>query len=133
MRKMGGRGSSSGVSNSGKPYGTEFATLLQISNIKYVRHNKGSATAPMETMTRGRVYVTVNADNALKYITYYDKKNKRFKQIDLTRPHKINGVMTIPHTHKGYEHSEKGVYNVSIKEQEMIDRVTKIWHNRNGK
>ena len=107
---MGGRGSSSGVSNSGKPYGTEFATLLQISNIKYVRHNKGSATAPMETMTRGRVYVTVNADNAL-----------------------INGVMTIPHTHKGYEHSEKGVYNVSIKEQEMIDRVTKIWHNRNGK
>ena len=58
---MGGRGSSSGMSDSGKKYGTEYTTLYQSGNIKFVRYKNGSATAPVETMTKGRVYVTVNA------------------------------------------------------------------------
>lgn len=33
-----------------------------------------------------------------KYISYYDKENKRKKQIDLDKPHM--GVS--PHTHHGY-------------------------------
>lgn len=123
---MGGRGSSSGFSDSGKAYGTEYQTLLQSGNIKFIEINSGANTAPMETMTKGRVYVTIdkNTDKP-KYITYFDKKNKRFKQIDLEHPHTIDGVKVQPHTHKGYEHNEKGDRDVSIKEGKMIDRVLK--------
>ena len=67
---MGGRGSSSGMSD--KPYGTEYETLYQSGNIKFVRYKNGAATTPAETMTNGRVYVTVNARDKIKSITYYD-------------------------------------------------------------
>ncbi len=57
---MGGRGASSGMSESGKPYGTEFRSVYQSGNIKFLISNSGSAKTPMETMTKGRVYATVN-------------------------------------------------------------------------
>ncbi len=128
---MGGRGASSGVSKSSRKYGTEFNSLYQSGNIKFVRYNDSkSAKTPQETMTSGRVYVTVDSKNELKAITYYDKHNKRYKQVDLTgNPHIIDGKPVLPHTHKGYEHNEKGNYTVSPKEQKMIDRVTKTWYN----
>jgi hypothetical protein len=125
---MGGRGSSSGVGD--KSYGTEFHTVYQSRNIKFVKYNDGSAKAPMETMTNGRIYVTVNDKDALKSISYYDKDGKRYKQIDLTSPHKIGGVDTMPHTHIGYYHSENGLRQLSEKEKKMVERVTKIWRNR---
>ena len=118
---MGGRGSSSGMSD--KPYGTEYETLYQSGNIKFVRYKNGAATTPAETMTNGRVYVTVNARDKIKSITYYDKHNKHFKQIDIGHEHKVNGEKKDPHTHKGYMHDEKGTYDVSPKERKMIDRV----------
>ena len=130
---MGGRGASSGMSVSGKPYGSEFRSVLQDGNIKFVKANNGSATAPLETMTRGRVYVTVNAANELKFISYYDNQNKRTKTIDLTKPHK--GVL--PHTHHGYEHfendSKKGFANLTTAEKAMVERVRKLWYNRHSK
>ena len=130
---MGGRGASSGISVSGKPYGSEFRSVLQGGNIKFVKANNGSATAPMETMTRGRVYVTVNAADELKFISYYDNQNKRTKTIDLTKPHK--GVL--PHTHHGYEHfendSKKGFANLTTEEKAMVARVRKLWYNRSSK
>lgn len=50
---MGGRGASSGISNNGKPYGSEYTTLYQFGNIKFVRYNETkSAKTPMETMTK---------------------------------------------------------------------------------
>lgn len=49
---MGGCGSASGMSDKGKPYGTEYETLYQAGNIKYVRYRDGSTTSPMETMTK---------------------------------------------------------------------------------
>ena len=66
---MGGRGSSSGLkydkhkgySSYGKRYGSEYRTVLQVGNIKFVKSNKGNATAPMETRAGSkRVYVTLN-------------------------------------------------------------------------
>lgn len=126
---MGGRGSSSGVSVNGKIYGTEYHTVYKLGNIKFVKNNSGSATAPMETMTKGRVYVTIGSKNELKCITYYDKHNERFKQVDLSHAHSIKGKKTQPHTHKGYFHDEKGgTHFVSPKEQKMIERITKAWH-----
>lgn len=127
---MGGRGSSSGVSASGKPYGTEYETLYQSGNIKFVRYNDAkSAKTPMETMTKGRVYATISSENNVKFISYYDKKNKRYKQIDLIgTAHLVNGVYIIPHTHKGYIHDEYGTFELSPKEIKMVDRIIKTWY-----
>lgn len=131
---MGGRGSSSGISDKGKPYGTEYTTLYKSGNIKFVRYNDSTAAkAPMETMTKGRVYVTVNGQNELKSVTYYDKKNERFKQLDIDHTHNIKGNLEQPHTHKGYFHNEKGDFKPSPKEQKMIDRVEKTWYYYNSK
>ena len=133
LQILGGRGSRSGKSNKGKPYGTEYRTVLTAGNIKFVVPNGGAATAPMETMTSGRVYVTVNENDTLKFISYYDKENKRVKQIDLDQPHA--GVK--PHTHHGYEHNEndtvKGFAHLTAKEKRMVERVIKIWDNRGSK
>ena len=129
---MGGRGASSGVSVSGKRYGTEYKTLYKSGNIKFVRYNDSDeAKVPMETMTKGRVYVTVNRQDKLKSISYYDKSNKRYKQIDLDHDHNdIKGV----HTHWGYFHKENGTTHPTDKEKNMVDRVTELWYNYiNGK
>lgn len=130
---MGGRGASSGISVSGKPYGSEFRTLVKESNIKFVKAVDGAQKTPMETMTKGCVYVTLNKNDNIKAITYYDAANKRTKQIDLDRPHdKVS-----PHTHHGYIHSEndsaKGYANLTTEEKKMVERVKKIWYNRRSK
>lgn len=125
---MGGRGASSGISDKGKTYGTEYTTLYQSGNIKFVRYNGGSAKTPMETMTQGRVYVTVNERGAVKNITYYDRENKRYKQIDLGHTHIVDGKPEDPHTHKGYWHDENGTYRLSAKEKKIIERVIRIWY-----
>lgn len=133
---MGGRGASSGRSTKGNEYGTEYTTLHKSGNIKFVRNNGNtSAKPPMETMTRGRVYATVNNSDNVICITYNDNANKRTKQIDLVKPHQ--GV--VPHTHHGYEHAEndsqKGYANLTSEERKMVERVNEIWqeHLKNGK
>lgn len=131
---MGGRGASSGVSNKGHKYGTEYRTLLKSGNIKFVKSNEsGSTKTPMETMTKGRVYVTVNNKNELTAITYYNNNGKRNRQIDLQKAHK--GIK--PHTHHGYEHNEndskKGASKLTTEEIKMVDRITKIWYNNKSK
>lgn len=119
------------MSVNGKPYGSEYTTVLEVKNIKYVIQNdKGSVKTPMETKTQGRVYVTVNHDNTVKAITYYDNELKRNKQIDVAgQYHKVNGKSILPHTHKGYLHDEKGTFALSTKEKRMVARVLNIWDN----
>lgn len=132
--RIGGRGASSGVSDSGRAYGTEYNTVGQLGNIKFVTSNYGSGKVPMETMTKGRVYATINDAGKVKAITYYDKHNKRYKQIDIIgKKHMVDGKKIIPHTHKGYGHDEKGTKNPSTKEKKMIDRVLKAWDTIKGK
>lgn len=127
---MGGRGASSGFSESGKPYGSEFHTLLQSGNIKFVAVNEGAPTAPLETMTRGRVYVTVNEqENKLKSISFYDRDNKRFRQIDLDHYHKIDGKPIKPHIQMGYLHDGEASLPTE-KDSRLIDRVMKLWYNK---
>lgn len=133
---MGGRGASSGMSNKGKKYGTEYSTLHTAGNIKFVTQNgSGGQVAPMETMTKGRVYVLVDKHkNTLKSITYNDTNNKRSKQIDLDHEHK----KMQPHTHHGYFHAEhevskKGATNLTTKEKKMVARVMEEWYNYNRK
>ena len=127
---MGGRGAASGFSDKGKPYGSEYNTLASEGNIKFVRRTDGSAPAPLETMTKNRVYVTVNSANELKFISYYDRDNKRHKTIDLDKPHK--GLK--PHVHHGYDHNEndgpKGATGLSDKERRMVEKVVNLWYNK---
>ena len=127
---MGGRGSSSGISDTGKIYGTEYKSLLTHGNIKFVVRLNNSASAPMETMTNNRIYVTLSQEGNPKFISYYDKSNKRKKQIDLDIPH--HGVS--PHTHHGYEHNEndskKGFAHLTPKEKAMVDNVIQIWREK---
>lgn len=130
---MGGRGASSGVSASGKKYGTEYHTVLELGNIKFVKKNEGSTTSPMETMTQRRIYVTVNKQDELKSITYYDKNGRRIKQIDLTHDHIINNKLVKPHIHLGYEHDEKGTRKLNKAEKKILDLVVKAWQNKNSK
>ena len=127
---MGGRGSSSGISASGKKYGTEYTTLYQSGNIKFVRYNNGSATAPMETMSKNRIYATIDYKENVKYISFYDKENKRYKQIDLDHYHKVNGIKEKPHSHYGYIHDENGTQKPNASDREIIDRVERIWQNK---
>ena len=129
---MGGCGASSGVSKKGKKYGTEYRTILQDGNIKFVKYNESKqATAPMDTMTKNRIYVTVNNKNELKSITFYDENNKREKQIDLRgRSHTINGKKRYVHVHQGYYHDENGTRTVTSEEWALIRRVKHIWYNK---
>lgn len=136
---MGGDGAASGIKANGKEYGkkygSEYHTVLQSGNIKFVKQNApSSVSSPMETRTSNRVYVTVNHDDKLKYITYYDKKNKRRKQIDLDGvPHLIKGEKTLPHTHEGYYHDENGTRRLTAKERKMVENVTNLWYNYRNK
>lgn len=126
---MGGRGSSSGMSDKENPYGSQYHTVLKSGNIKFVEANDRHSESLFETQTKGRVYVTVGGNDLLK-ITYYDQQNKRAKQIDLNHVHK--GMK--PHIHHGYNHNEndnaKGASNLTTKEKKMVERVKQIWYNR---
>lgn len=126
---MGGRGAASGVSD-GKPYGSEYHSLDEFENIKFVASNDASNTAPLETMTKGRVYAIVNeSNNKIKAISFYDESNKRYKQIDLDHYHKINGKSEKPHVQMGYYHNG-AAYKPSEKEKALIDKVEKFWYSK---
>ncbi|MBR2836464.1 MAG: hypothetical protein IKE43_12255 [Coriobacteriales bacterium] len=126
---MGGRGSSSGMSKYGNPYGSQYHSLLTVGNIKFVEKNSKQSETLMETMTKGRVYVRVDESGKLREIVYFDNNNKRVKQIDLAHLH--DGIN--PHTHHGYEHNEndsaKGYSNLTTEEKKMVERVRNIWDN----
>ena len=127
---MGGRGASSGVSTKGNPYGSQYHSVYQSGNIKFVTKNNRDSETLMETMTKGRVYAHVEGDT-VRSIVYFDNSNKRSKQIDLTHTH--NGKQ--PHTHRGYLHGEYDSagnrLDLTPKEQKMVDRVISTWNNRN--
>lgn len=135
---MGGRGASSGMSHYERkngtivenPYGSQYRMVHKSGNIKFVSRNARESEPLMETMTKGRVYAHVEGDT-IRAIVYFDKENKRSKQIDLTHSH--NGKQ--PHTHRGYLHGEydsaEKRLNLTPKEQKMVDRVISTWNNRN--
>lgn len=135
---MGGHGASSGgrrlKDGTYLPYGSEYKAVYQSGNIKFVSPTDGKVKAPLETMTNGRVYVTIGSDGEPRYISYYDKHDRKHKQIDIRgKAHTIDGKLELPHTHKGYLHSEKGTFVPSSKEEKMVERVLKTWYNRRSK
>lgn len=130
---MGGRGASSGSSKSGNEYGSQYHALYQSGNIKYVTKNERQSEPLMETMTEGRVYAVVSG-NEVTSVIYFDKRNKRSKEIDL-KPPAHNGKL--PHVHRGYFHNEydpkEARMELTKKEAKMVERVLKTWDNRNSR
>lgn len=127
---MGGRGAASGFSDSGKKYGSEYKTVAQFGNVKVVAIKNGSVTAPMETMTPGRVYATLDKDNNVKHITFYDAEGERSVQLDV-RGHTHQGMEK--HAHMGYTHEEYGTRAPNTKEQKMIDSILTSWERKRKK
>lgn len=131
---MGGRGARSGMSKHGNPYGSQYHSLLTSGNIKFVEKNSRDSETLMETMTPGRVYVHVEKGE-LKSVVYFDKENKRVKQIDLDHPHRP--LFKDAHVHHGYFHNEndssKGAAKLAGDEVRMVERIKRIWDNRDGK
>lgn len=68
----GWKGASSGISNKQEPYGSEYLTIYQSGNIRFLKQNKGSVKVPIETMAKRKTYVTLRNDNEPKHISYYD-------------------------------------------------------------
>ena len=137
---MGGRGASSGRSKGtkskpeGNVYGSQYHSLYQNGNIKFVAPNEDALEPLLETMTRGRVYVLVNKKkNGLKSIIYFDNDLKRSKRVDLDHFHE--GLK--PHTEHGYFNNEIDKKNgvkreatkLTLKEKKMVERVTTLWNN----
>ena len=115
---MGGRGASSGISDKGKPYGSQYQTVLRDGNITFVKAKTDHPESLFETRTRGRVYVTVGGNDILR-ITYYDTENKRTKQIDLDHSH----AKMKPHVHHGYYHKEM----MGRKAQQIFPQKRRLW------
>ena len=119
---MGSRGAASGTGK--HPYGSEHKTVLQDGNIKFVKYRLAdNAKAPLETQHIGRIYVTVNADDELSFISYYDGTGNRSKTIDLLHAH--NGKS--PHAHTGYTH-DGGFSELTDEEKKLLARVRKKWY-----
>ena len=127
---MGGRGASSGMSEKGNPYGSQYQTVAESGNIKFIT---GKAVKPeelLETMTRGRVYVLLNSKDNIKSITYFDNENKRSRVVEIDHGHQ----KMKEHVHIGYERPKRNgksyATKPTAKDREMIDRVSKIWDSR---
>lgn len=127
---MGGRGASSGMSKGtknspdGNPYGSQYHTVYEYGDIKFVAKNDRQSEPLMETMTPGRIYVTIAAGEP-DTITLFDEKNRRKRVIHLQDPH------ADPHSHKGYFHDEYDPdTTLSDSDRELIAKVREIWHNR---
>lgn len=123
-------GSSGTASGTGKhPYGSEYKTVLQDGNIKFVKNKlANNAKAPLETQTKGRIYVTVNNSDELSFISYYDQSGKRAKTIDLLHAH--NGKS--PHSHTGYEHNGAAA-DLTVEEKKLLEKVRRVWYDKKGK
>lgn len=128
---MGGRGASSGMSVKGKPYGSEFRTLLEVGQVKFVKQNaSGNAKDPLETMTKGRIYATINNNDEINAISYYGDDGKRTKTINLLHSHE---QFTGEHVHIGYYHDEGGTRGLTDEEKKLVAFVKKAWYNRHSK
>lgn len=128
---MGGRGASSGFSidkngNLKNKYGTQYHTVLQSGNIKFVQKNTRQSEALMETMTTGRVYAEVGGKDVIRIIQF-DTDNKRNKVIEKD---KKSGKW---HTHHGYEHTEYSESHrepLSSEDDGLLEKVLELWQNR---
>ena len=125
---MGGRGASSGMSDKGKLYGSQYHTILKDGNIKFVSKVSRQSETLMETMTAGRVYVEVGGKDLLRIISF-DENNKRNRVIERD---KRTGKW---HVHSGYFHAENGTSRHELLndgDKKLLAKAQAVWHNHKG-
>ena len=136
---MGGRGSKSGISNKGIKYGKEYHCIFEVKNIKFVERNNGATSAPLETQTSNRIYVTINSeDKTVQYISFY-KDGEKYKTIDVGKHnHWIKNSKTGEriylgkvHKHLGKNHDENGSDFLTDAEKSFVRIILKIWKSHN--
>ena len=76
LQFFGGRGASSGISEKGNAYGTQYKILLEYENIKFITNAGKNYEALMETMANGRTYVRIGGEEILR-IVQMDENNRR--------------------------------------------------------
>ena len=87
LQFFGGRGASSGISEKGNAYGTQYKILLEYENIKFVTNAGKNYEALMETMTNGRTYVQIGGEEILR-IVQMDENNRRNRVIEFDKKNK---------------------------------------------
>nr|DAT58419.1 MAG TPA: hypothetical protein [Caudoviricetes sp.] len=122
---MGGRGSSSGISGKGRSYGSQYHTLYEYENIKFVSNTGKNYEPLMETQTAGRVYVQVGGKDIVRIVFMGDdaKRNKVIEQDKRSKEW---------HVHHGYfhtENSEKDHEPLTVQDRQYLEKVKRIWHN----
>ena len=123
---MGGRGASSGISEKGKLYGSQYHTVLEHENIKFVTNIIKNYEPLLETMTNGRTYVQVGGEDIIR-VAFMDRDNKRYKVIEKDKKNKEW------HVHHGYFHTEQSEQMhepLNQRDKDFLDKVSRIWHNR---
>lgn len=126
---MGGNGASSGISAKGNKYGTQYRTVFESGDIKFVTKVKRDAESLLETKTMGRVYVEVGGEDLLRIVSFDDKKRRNHV---IERDKRRGGW----HTHNGYYHAENGASEhepLSDSDKEMLAKVTAMWYKFIGK
>ena len=138
---MGGRGaaSSSGYygKNGEKKYGSEYHSVWEHGNIKFIKPNFGRENTPMETMPdkirkpNGRVYVIIDKKGKPHSISFYDDKTgKRTRTLDFSgHTHKNDDgtVLGRTHVHHGYEHAEHGTTDMTQAERRYTAQILRLW------
>lgn len=126
LQFFGGRGASSGISDKGRVYGSQYETVLEHENMKFVTNIGKNYEPLMETMTDGRTYVQVGGEDILR-IVQMGQDNRRNKVIEYDKKKKQW------HVHHGYLHaedSEKLHDSLSRADEKLLEKVNRIWHNR---
>ena len=129
---MGGRGASSGfykLNGVGNAYGDEYESIIApLGNMKFVsRRDKRALKAPDESMTPGRIYVTLRkSDGKMHSIAFIGGDGKKYKQID-ARDHKGMGA----HVHEGRSSSDEP-RKLSSKERRLFFQARAYIRSKGG-
>lgn len=130
---MGGRGAASGMSadrhgNRKNIYGSQYRTVLQDDNIKFVTKNDRGSETLMETMTPGRIYVETGGNDILRII-FFGEDNRRNHVIERN---KRTGEW---HAHNGYHHSEYSESRhdpLNDDDKIVLAKVKSLWYKYRG-
>lgn len=109
LQFFGGRGASSGISEKGNAYGTQYKILLEYENIKFVTNAGKNYEALMETMTNGRTYVQIGGEEILRIVQMDEREKSHWKW------HEKNILLKKPMRKQTERHSWK-LFITGIKE-----------------
>ena len=111
-----------------------YHTIARYNKVRYVVQNDPSANFKLTEMSNSpwAVYVGISHEGKLKTITFYNGSRKKYKEIDLDRPHK----KLLPHVHEcntstSLRIKEKEPRPLTTKEQNKVAKIVSYFNNHN--